>query len=178
MPTPEYLVQAVRDRARNLYETRQMLCAEAVLVAVNEAFDLGLAREQAVALTAALPVGLGGSGCLCGALSGSAVALGLLLAKPPRPLSRKAVRDASARLHAAFCAAHGSTCCRVLCKPVKDNPKAHFAQCADLTADTAERAAALALALRPGLARAASSRPLPQDSFLAGLIKRLAMLIP
>ncbi|EPR35432.1 C_GCAxxG_C_C family protein [Alkalidesulfovibrio alkalitolerans DSM 16529] len=164
---------AVRERARNLYESRRMLCAEAVLAAVNEGFDCGLSEEQAVALTAALPVGLGGSGCLCGAVSGGAVALGLLLAREPRCLSRAEIRKASARLHDDFKKAYGSTCCRVLCKKVKDDRKAHFAQCANLTAVAAGAAVSLAIELRPELGEAAVQRPLARDNRLTALVKRL-----
>lgn len=164
---------AVRDRARNLYESRRMLCAEAVLAAVNEGFDCGLSEAQAVALTAALPVGLGGSGCLCGAVSGGAVALGLLLAREPRSLSRAEIRKASARLHDDFKKAFGSTCCRVLCKKVKDDRKAHFEQCANLTAVAAGAAVSLAIELRPELGEAAAHVPLGRDNRITALVKRL-----
>ena len=164
---------AVRERARNLYESRRMLCAEAVLAAVNEGFDCGLSEEQAVALTAALPVGLGGSGCLCGAVSGGAVALGLLLAREPRSLARAEIRKAAARLHDDFKKTYGSTCCRVLCKKVKADRKAHFAQCANLTAVAAGAAVSLAIERRPEIGGAAARRPLARDNRLTALVKRL-----
>jgi len=154
-------LSAVGSRAHEMYMSRKRLCSEAVLVAVNEAFDCGLAEEQAVALASALPVGLGGKGCLCGALSGAAMALGLALAKAPAPLSRKAVREASGRLHDIFREAHGATCCRVLTKHVKDDKKAHFLQCAGLTAQAAHSVAVLIAELRPDLCLAdpSSLRP-------------------
>lgn len=75
---PDDVPGAVRDKARALYRSRRLMCSEAILTAVNEVFAGGLTERQAVALASALPVGLGG-GCLCGALGGAAVALGLTL---------------------------------------------------------------------------------------------------
>jgi len=164
---------AMRNRAHELYMSRKLLCSEAVLVAANEIFDCGLEYEQAVALASALPVGLGGKGCLCGALSGAALALGLALARPPAPLSRNKVREASARLHDLFRDAHGATCCRVLTKSVKDDKKAHFTQCGHLTAQAAEFTAALIQELRPDLAAVSlESVPAARSGGLA-LVRRL-----
>lgn len=151
-------IAVVRSRAHELYMSRKLMCSEAVLVAVNETLGCGLSHEQAVAVASALPVGLGGKGCLCGALSGAALALGLALARPPAPLPRKAVREASARLHDLFKDAHGATCCRVLTRHVKSDRKAHFAQCCALTAQAAEHAAALILELRPESAGSTPAR--------------------
>lgn len=144
---------AVRERARALFQSRRMMCSEALLTAVNDAFDGGLTERQAVALASAMPVGLGGSGCLCGALGGAAAALGLALGREPAPVGRRAARRASARLHDRFKDVHGATCCRVLTRQVKDDAKARFAQCEAITAWTAEAAARLILELRPDLAR-------------------------
>lgn len=165
-------IATVRDRAHELYMSRELLCSEAVLVAADEVYGCGLGRERAVALASALPVGLGGRGCLCGALSGAAVALGLVLALTPAPLSRKSVRAASARLHDLFREAHGATCCRALTKAVKHDRKAHFSQCAGLTAQAAESLAALVAELRPDLTGVGAARAPGARSGLA-LVRRL-----
>ena len=73
------LVAQIRGRALNMYQTRQLLCAEAVLVALNHGFGGGLSDDQAVALAAPFCVALGDSGCLCGALSGAVMGSGLFL---------------------------------------------------------------------------------------------------
>ena len=170
--TPADVVLAVRDKARALYRSRRLMCSEAILAAVNEAFAGGLTERQAVALASALPVGLGG-GCLCGALGGAAVALGLTLELAPAPVGRRAVRQASARLHDRFKEVHGATCCRALTRPVKNDAKAHFAQCEAITAWTAETVARMILELRPDLARSPGGvRPAPR-----GWLDRLKRLI-
>lgn len=145
------LVTRIGERARNLYQTRQMLCAEAVLAALNKGLNGGLTDSQATALAAPFSVALGDSGCLCGALSGAVMASGLLLGQPHPFRHRKSMRNSARELHDAFKAANGTTCCRVLCKKVRHDKRAHFDQCADLTMCAAEMAARLILRARPGL---------------------------
>ncbi|MEJ2040676.1 MAG: C-GCAxxG-C-C family protein, partial [Desulfosarcinaceae bacterium] len=67
----EALIAQIRQRAHNLYQTRQMLCTEAVLVALNHGLGGDLTEAQAVAMAAPFCAALGVSGCLCGALSGA-----------------------------------------------------------------------------------------------------------
>ena len=147
----EALVARIMARARNLYQTRQLLCAEAVLVALNKGLDGGLTDMQATALAAPFSVALGDSGYLCGALSGAVIGSGLLLGQDHAYRHRKAIRNSARELHDAFKLANGATCCRVLCKKVSHDKRAHFDQCADLTARAAEMAARQILRVRPDL---------------------------
>ena len=147
----DMLIARIRDRALYLYRTRQMLCAEAVLAALNQEFDGGLSGAQVTIMAAPFSVALGESGCLCGALSGAVMASGLLLGQANPTHQRKHLRDGARHLHDTFKAAHGSTCCRVLSQHVKSDPRAHFRRCADLTAQAAEMAARLILHERPEL---------------------------
>jgi hypothetical protein len=81
----EALVANIRERARNLYQTRQMLCTEAVVAALNHGLHGGLTDAQATAMAAPFSAALGDSGCLCGALSGAVMASGLLIGKESTP---------------------------------------------------------------------------------------------
>lgn len=177
MTTPHHeLIERIRARAENRYATRQCLCAEAILVTLNEALGGGLSESQAMGLAAGLTVGVGHSGCLCGAVSGGVMAMGLLLGAAGQ--SRKDIRAASGELHAAFKNAHGSACCRVLSKKVKDDAAAHFAQCQGLTGECAALAARIILARRPELAAEADGRALARrDSMLCGRVKWLVRLL-
>ncbi len=96
-------------------------------------------------------MGLGESGCMCGALSGAVMATGLFLGKDRPYRYRKEMRDSARQLHDAFKASNGAICCRVLSKKVRHDKKAHFEKCADLTAEAAELAARLILQKRPEL---------------------------
>jgi len=148
LPDPAILV---RERAMALFRSRRYMCAEAILIAVNEVFDGGLPKKTAAGLAAALPEGLGGSGCLCGAVSGAALGLGLILSGK---LRRREIRQLARRLHQAFTLRHASTCCRVLTRPVKGDQEPHFDQCTELTGFAAETAARLILEKLPKSSRA------------------------
>lgn len=173
-PSIETLIARIRERAYNLYRTRQMLCAEAVLSAMNQGLNGGLTHAQTTAMAAPFCAALGQSGCLCGALSGAVMASGLLLGQDRVHRRRKSMRASARRLHDAFMFTNGATCCRTLTRKVKHDPKAHFRHCADLTAQAAEMAARLVLAERPELATRSDSRFLAKrDSTFGGAWCRL-----
>ena len=150
------LSRLVGAKAHELFSNGRMLCAPAVLTALNR--SLGGNMDQALInnLTAGLVEGLGGAGCLCGAVSGACLGLGLFLgAGKDGGRSSRRVAASGKELHNAFKAERGSTCCRVLSKKVKDDKKAHFAQCAELSGLAAELACRSILEQRPELAQAA-----------------------
>ncbi len=150
-PQAEPLIARIRERARNLYLTRQMLCTEAVVTTLNNGLGGELTDAQAVAMAAPFCVALGESGCLCGALSGAVLVTGLFLGKEQPYRHRRDMRASARQLHDAFKASTGATCCRVLSQKVKHDKNAHFQQCADLTAEAAELSARLILQRRPEL---------------------------
>ncbi|WP_428567306.1 MAG: C-GCAxxG-C-C family protein [Solidesulfovibrio sp. DCME] len=145
------LARAVGEKAARLFSHRKLLCAEAILVAVNDALGGPLTEEQALGLAAGLTAGLGDRGCLCGAVAGACLAVGAVCAKGDHHGTRAEVRREAAAIHEAFVRRHKSACCRVLTKPVKDDGKAHAAQCAQLTGYGAELAVRSILRLRPEL---------------------------
>ncbi len=147
----DMVIARIRNRAHHLYRTRQMLCTEAVLAALNRGFDGGLSDAQVVAMAAPFSAALGESGCLCGALSGAVMAVGLLLGQAHPLHGRKHMRDSARHLHDTFRSVHGSTCCRVLSRPVQNDHRAHFRYCAGLTAQAADMASRLILQERPEL---------------------------
>jgi C_GCAxxG_C_C family probable redox protein len=159
-------------RAEELFLSREMYCAEAIVCAVSEGLNGGLARERARGLATGFGEGLGKAGCVCGALSGAVLASSWFLSAN---LSPREVRAASRELHDRFREAHGATCCRVLTKPVKGDPAGHFAKCSGLTRFGAELAARVILARLPSLAHGATPpRPRTGASRLASLLRRLA----
>jgi C_GCAxxG_C_C family probable redox protein len=169
------LVETLSGRAENLYRTRQHLCADAILLAFNEVLDGGLTEQQAVGLTAGMSMGQGESGCLCGAVAGGTLALGLFLAGEGGAYRNSAlVRAGVRRLHERFKAVNGSTCCRVLTKKVNHDSALHFEQCAQFTGDAARMAGSILFELRPALAdRADRDRAETRDSLGRGVLRRL-----
>ncbi len=156
------LAATIRERAENLYLTRQYLCSETILLTMNRGLGGPLSDDQAIGLSAGLADGMGGSGCLCGAVGGAALAIGLFLGSAGPHGKRREIRATTGEFHAWFKNEYGSACCRVLVKKVKDDPKAHFSQCAQLTGRAAEQAALMILEKRPELVRA------PDEGYLNG----------
>jgi C_GCAxxG_C_C family probable redox protein len=168
----EDIAQAVAAKAQALFDSKEMLCADAVVSAVNEGLGGGLDPDLARSLAAAFGSGLGGAGCLCGAMNGAALSLALVLSKSLPPAE---VRKAAKKLHDRFKELHGSTCCRVLTKAVKADPAKHLAHCSGLTKSGAELAVAIILDRCPeAVGRADTVALARRRSRLGSLLRRLA----
>jgi len=174
----EDLIAQIRERALNLYETRQLLCAEAVMVALNQGLNGGLTEAQAIAMAAPFSEAMGNSGCMCGAVSGAVLGSGLLLGKDHPYRHRKEMRENSRELHDAFKAEYGSTCCRALSRSVRHDKQAHHQHCAEFTGRAAELAARLVLEKRPELFQNADTEFLSErQSKIRGALSRVFRLI-
>jgi C_GCAxxG_C_C family probable redox protein len=146
------LITKIGERSANLFLTRQLWCSGAVLVALNKALHGQLPQDLAIRLCAGLGDGMGGSGCLCGGLSGGALALGVFLGSGRlSPGGDQTVLKATHQLHHRFKEIHGSTCCRILTKNVVMGSSRQFTACAQRTATAAELASDLILQHRPEL---------------------------
>lgn len=139
-------------RAADLFASRQLWCAPALLVSVNRGLGGELSENLAIRLSTGFGEGLGGRGCLCGCISGGTLALGLFLGNGQRSASGdKTVLKATHRLHQAFNNRFGSTCCRVLIRGFKQGSKDHFSECAQRTRYAAERTTRMILDRQPDL---------------------------
>lgn len=170
------LVSLIKERAGNIFSSRQLLCTESVLTVLNRGLKGGLSPELAVRLASGFPNGLGGSGCLCGALNGGILALGLFLGRSRPGLGNgKRVASLAGHLHDRFRDHFGSTCCRILTKKVKQGSRSHFDRCTELTGSVAGMAARLILDSKPALADQADWDWLRErETFLGGGLRRIA----
>jgi C_GCAxxG_C_C family probable redox protein len=176
-PEAEALITQIKERARSLYLTRQLLCTESIMVALNQGLGGGLSDAQALAMAAPFSVALGESGCMCGALSGAVMASGLFLGEQNPHYHRREMRNSARELYDGFKAANGATCCSVISRKVKHDRKAHFQHCANLTAEAAESAARLILKKRPELATGADRGFLSRrESKIKSILLRLLRL--
>jgi C_GCAxxG_C_C family probable redox protein len=177
--TVEELVGIIRLRARNLFETHQLLCSEAVLYVLNQGLRGGLPSSAAIAIASGFSEGIGGAGCMCGAFSGGLMALGLFLGR--QGLNARGSRRILAKgkeLHDLFRSKFGSPCCRILTKKLRDDDKALFKHCAENTGQAAELAARVILESRPDLVQQADWDFLStQDSRLQAGLNRLLTLV-
>jgi C_GCAxxG_C_C family probable redox protein len=105
------LAERARLRAEALYAQDELYCSEAVLTVVNDL--TGRSMPPAVCrLATGFGVGMGDSGCSCGALSGGVMALGLLCGRDDGSGDWKTSQTAAAELHRRFRAEFGGPCCR------------------------------------------------------------------
>lgn len=119
----------VATDAEGLYRSGKMHCAEAVLAAVKNQF-LPEAGDELLRLAA----GFGGgsrSGCICGAVAGGTMGLGLVLDG-----DRRTAAELTRELHRWFKAQYGATCCKVLSAKGKNG-------CPGITASVAAAVAQL-----------------------------------
>lgn len=151
----EEIAARARRRAEELYEEQGYCCSEALLVAVNELLGGGLAPEVARRLGSGFCHGLGGAGCLCGALSGAVAMVGLFLGPgQPGGLGEKALAAEVNRLHGQFVARFGSPCCRVLTEEAGGDRQRQRQYCRELSGESVALTVRLLLAARPELAAA------------------------
>ncbi|UCF95022.1 MAG: C_GCAxxG_C_C family protein [Desulfobacterales bacterium] len=178
-PTSEELIALIRRRAENLFGTQQLYCSEAVLYVLNQGLRGGLPPAMAVRLASGFTDGIGGAGCVCGAVSGGLMALGLFLGRDGlNAQSSKRVRAKSKEIHDAFRTRFGSACCRILTKRVRNDHKAMMEQCTHRTGETVEIVARLILEARPDLLHQADWDFLAaQDSKIRARFKRLLSVV-
>ena len=99
-------------------------CAETVMYTINKFMDLGL-DEKSFAMSSGFPWGLGGGGCICGALAGSSMILSSKYGRKSFNETRnEKCFPINKELHDEFKKKCGGTCCRVLMKGLdKDDPQ-------------------------------------------------------
>lgn len=109
-------------------------CCEALVKTIIDEFELDV-PEQVIAMASGMAVGVGKSGCLCGAVNGGVLALGLLFGRteqdgPTNPKSIKCM-ELTNELHKWFIANNGkkSACCRVLTREYDMGNGEHKPQC-------------------------------------------------
>lgn len=126
--TPEQLElgRQCQAEAEQLYRSGKYHCAEAVLEVIRRHFAAEL-PESIVASVSGFGAG-SGSGCICGAVSGGTVALGLVLE------DKKIIVHLTRELHAWFKSSYGVTCCKL----IRQN---HKGACPVLTGEVAGKIA-------------------------------------
>ena len=73
-------LQRLREKAVSYYMAGDFYCSETVLKVISENFTAEL-PEDVVSLASAFPHGVGGSGCICGALVGGTMAIGMFFGR-------------------------------------------------------------------------------------------------
>jgi C_GCAxxG_C_C family probable redox protein len=113
-PSSEVVEQAEQCKieAESLYRSGKYHCAEAVMESIRH--NLTPETPEAVVGTVSGFGGGSGSGCICGAVSGGTVALGMVLQ------DKKRTTHLTRELHSWFKEKYGVTCCKII---RANNPK-------------------------------------------------------
>lgn len=130
------LIESVRAKAEGYFDRGEFFCSEAVVHTINELLDWPF-PEDVTKLASAFPIGLGKSGCLCGAVSGGSIALGMAYGRKHGDPMNEKMFPISAALHDHIKAVYKSTCCRVLVKDFQFASPERKAHCVQITGEVA-----------------------------------------
>ena len=129
--------EKVRKDAEEYYRGG-FFCCEAVMASIRDNFELDVPKEV-IAMSSGMSVGAGRSGCMCGALNGGILALGMIFGRTEQggPQDPKVVKcmELTNELHTWFRTENGkkSVCCRVLTKEFDMGKGEHKEQCIRFT---------------------------------------------
>ncbi len=107
------IIGKVRKIAEGYFDRGEFFCSESVVHTINQLLGSPMPHEI-TKLASGFPVGLGKSGCLCGAVSGGEIALGIAYGRKHGEAMDERMFPYSAQLHDHINQQYGSACCRVL----------------------------------------------------------------
>lgn len=134
--TEQELVKAVREKAEGYFQRGEFFCSEAVIHTINELMGWPFPAEI-TKLVSAFPIGIGKAGCLCGAVSGGCIALGMAYGRRHGESMNEKMFPVAAALHDHVKDVYKSTCCRVLVKNYVFTSPERKAHCVDITGEVA-----------------------------------------
>lgn len=134
-------LERIRKIAEDYYRNGDFYCSEAVVKTIIDEFQIDVS-EDVIKMASGFPVGMGGMGCTCGALTGGVMAIGLVYGRSQGkdPRVNKAM-ELSAKLYQIFCERHKVSCCKVLTRGMEKGSPEHMEQCIAFTGEMAYEAA-------------------------------------
>lgn len=120
-------------------------CSESVIYAMNKNFELGM-TDSAIAMSSGFPWGLGGGGCICGALAGGVMCLGYIYGRnKPGDDAFFKCQELTKELHDYFKENCNGTCCRILTKGMEKNSPERKQHCIGIVKLTVKKLAEMIL---------------------------------
>ncbi|MBU5439917.1 C-GCAxxG-C-C family protein [Tissierella sp. MSJ-40] len=107
------LVELVKKEAEGYFERGEFFCSESVVQTINNLLGKPY-DENIVKMASGFPIGMGKSGCLCGAVSGGQMALGMAYGRVHGEPMKEEMFPVAAALHDFIKEEYGATCCRVI----------------------------------------------------------------
>lgn len=138
--TKEELLELVKKEAEGYFERGEFFCSEAVAHTINKLLDKPY-DDDIVKMASGFPIGMGKSGCLCGAVSGGQMALGMVYGRVHGEPMNEKMFPIAGELHDFIKEEYGSTCCRVMTRQwTGDNFKSleRKRHCVEITGKVAE----------------------------------------
>ena len=142
-------INKVQQDAEN-YFRGGYFCCEALMASIRDNFELDIPKEV-IAMASGMAVGAGRSGCMCGALNGGILALGLFFGRTEQngPQDPKVVKcmKLTNELHDWFKEASGknAVCCRILTRGLDMAKGEHKEQCIHFTGICASKVAEIVI---------------------------------
>ena len=119
------------ELAPKYFSEQGFSCSESF---ARAALEQGLAPEEIINIATSFSGGMG-SGCLCGAVAGAQMIIGLLHGKNKDNQARALAKE----FYEKFCSLHKVTCCKVLTKNFDDfHSKERKAHCVNMVYDSAK----------------------------------------
>lgn len=111
--TKQELLDQIREEASGYFARGEFYCSEAVAQTINNLLGKPY-DENIVKMASGFPIGMGKSGCVCGAVSGGQMALGMVYGRVHGEPMKEEMFPAAAQLHDYVMDEYGSNCCRVI----------------------------------------------------------------
>lgn len=134
--TKQQRIEEVRRIDEGYFERGEFYCSEAVVKTIND--ELGKHfGDDVTKLASGFPIGIGKSGCLCGAVSGGVMALGMVYGRCHKEPMDDKMFVVSADLHDHIKSIYKSTCCRVMTREFEFQSPERRAHCIKITGEVA-----------------------------------------
>ncbi|HLS53857.1 MAG TPA: C-GCAxxG-C-C family protein [Tissierellaceae bacterium] len=111
--TEEELLAKVKKEAEDYYRRGEFFCSESVVYTINNLLGKPY-DDNIIRMASGFPMGMGKAGCLCGAVSGGQMALGMIYGRVRGQCMDKKMIEISKELHDYVKKEYGSNCCRII----------------------------------------------------------------
>ncbi len=130
----------VREEAEEYFRKGELFCSEAVVLTINNVLGK-MFPDEVVKLASGFPIGIGKAQCLCGAVSGGEMALGMVYGRNHGEEMNPKMFEKAKGLHDFVKEDYRSLCCRVITRQwAGDNFQSpeRKAHCIEITGRVAE----------------------------------------
>ena len=137
-------MEKLREDAVHIFNSG-FTCSESVIYAIKKNFELEMS-DNAIAMSSGFPWGLGGAGCICGALAGGIMCIGYFYGRTEPGDSRNQLCfKLCNELHDFFKENYGAACCRVLTRGMEKQSPERKVHCTKMVSGTVVKTAEIIL---------------------------------